>query len=82
MIKESVNDSADLCFSVLHDKLHSNFDLIKDDLEMALASAPPDTSESQTQVADAPKKELIDEIENLRKRHEELLRSIRNFEEQ
>ena len=55
------------------------FDLIKDDLDMALATRVVDEGEGQIQVTDESVRILKVEVENLRRRHDELLYTVREF---
>ena len=55
------------------------FDLIKDDLDLALATNVADESEGKIQVSDESVRILKREVEDLGRRHEELLRSIEEF---
>jgi hypothetical protein len=78
-IQENVEKLNQTSFLALHDRLQATIDLVKTDLDMALALRVPDECESRNQEIGRSSADLLREVGELRTRHEELLDSIRQY---
>jgi hypothetical protein len=79
---ENVQKLTCASFRALHDKMDAVFHLINNDLELALASEQQDVCEGENrdvQEEDRWRKQLAGEVQELKKRHEELLGSISGY---
>ena len=82
MIMENMHKLTHMSFRALHDKMETVFDLIKNDLDLALASRQQYGSDGKNRDGheeDRLRKELAGEVKELKRRHEELLGSIAGY---
>ena len=82
MILENMRTVTYTSFRALHDKMATVFDLMKNDLDMALASGQQDESDGENrndQEEERLRKELAGEVQELKRTHEELLGSIADY---
>jgi mannitol-1-phosphate/altronate dehydrogenase len=82
MIMENMQKLTRTIFHTLHDKMEKVFDLIKNDLDLALASGQQYGSDGENRDSpeeDRLRKELAGEVNQLKRRHEELLGNIASY---
>ena len=63
----------------MRETLETIFELIKNDLDMALASNKQDPSEGYNQEEEKLKEQLRDEVTELKRRHAQVLGSMRGY---
>ena len=74
-----MSNLAQTSFSALQDQVDPVFDLIKVDLDMAIASMPQNGNEHDNEELSRFKAGLVAEVMALKRRHEEVLDSIADY---
>jgi hypothetical protein len=78
-MSNDMDELARKTFGSLHDKADAVLDLIGNDVDMALASRPRRVESQGDGVEKRLREELLGEVKELKKRHEELLDGIANL---